>query len=181
MTVAWRTTDLTTMCLKQAIDDYSWDTGEARLCGDGYGDENGRRFVLTAEQSHPDAFLVFDDPVWGGQSPYDEPYEFTVEAIQHWIGIGVRRTPSISRRGTFVATVSTGDNRPAPDGLRAQMTLRWDRQSRMRWASSRSGKLRFRMRLPRSARGKVVRLTVRRDEDSAYQASSAGPLSVRVR
>jgi hypothetical protein len=181
VTVAWSTADLTTLCLMTGVDDYSWDTGSDRLCGRNYGSTTGRRFRLVAGSSSPDAFLVFDDPVFGGMSGRDEPYEFTVESIQHWLGVGMRRTVRVSRRGTLTATVTTGDRAAAPDGLVFRLTARWAGRTRTYTAATSRGRARFRLNLPRSAAGRMVSFTVSRPADDAYLAARSSTQRIRVR
>jgi hypothetical protein len=181
VTMAWSTSELTQGCVKTNIDDYSWDTGDDDLCGGGYGDENGRRFRMTVEESATDAFLVFDDPVWGGQSSEDAPYEFTVEGIQHWLGVGMRRQVRISRRGTLSATITTGDNVAAPDGIPFTLTARWGKRTRTYEGTTAAGRVSFKLALPRTAIAKKASFVVSRAEDATYLAATSKPQRIRVR
>ena len=186
VTIAWNASGgAPELCLAQNIDDFSW-AEEANICnGSGRYRVSGggsSRTVIEAKSATSSPFLEF----WGGSCCSSEPYDFTIESIQHAIGVGLTPVTSITPTSTLTGSANLSNGSPAPDGLAFTLTASWvtpvnkASHSRSYTVASGGGALAFPLNLPSSAQGKHISLTVTRPADPQYLAASSPAMEATV-
>lgn len=179
VTVAWKSDGLNLICVAGNVDDFDWpqstcNRSEASILG-GIGGALSERARLRVTAAANPAYLQFYECCSGAA------YEFTVEAVQHSLGVAVRYAPVRRRRSTVIARVNLSNGRPARDGLRFALRATWAGGNRRVAARLSGGRLRFLLVLPKSAVGKTVELRVRRSEDANFLPVLSSASRSRVR
>lgn len=114
-------------------------------------------------------------------APWDGgPYKFTVESIQHAVGLGLTSVSAVQRKGTVRGTAYLTNGAPVPDGLDVALIVRKGDRKWVRVARSIGGQVSFQLRLPKKSRGKV-RMSLSRGADSQYLAANTQSMKVRVK
>lgn len=167
-------------CLTQGVDDFNWTEHDRRCTSSSdFGITAGgqARVQWTANDTTPASFIRF----YGHSetSAKDAVYDFTVESVQHAVGVSL---PSvvIPRSGTVRAKATLTNGQPVPDGTRFSLTVAWPGGRSVFVAPSRSGALAFAVRLPASAKGKRANMIVRRAADQNYLAASSVGRATRI-
>jgi hypothetical protein len=188
ITVAWQVTDnnVPNLCLAQDVDDYSWAeeghwcNGSQRYQVSGSGNA---RSTIQAKSTTSAAFLEF----WGGEcESCNQPYDFTIESIQHAIGVGLTAVTEITSTSTLTGSANLSNGSPVPDGMAFALSASWvtpvnkASHHRLYTATSGGGVLAFPLNLPSSAEGKPVSLTVTRPADPQYLAASSPAIEATV-
>jgi hypothetical protein len=183
------------MVLAQGIDDFSWGgvfgkTTEYESC-----DDRGPLYSVSASGTAQTAITVQET---NAASTYLEftafsnetdpgrletfPYDFSVEAPRHYLGLTVKPVKQIRANGILHASVTLTDGSPAPDGLVFGLSATWnDGGVATASAATVGGQLGFALALPEAAIGKQVAFVVSRAADSAFQAVSSTKLRVPVK
>jgi len=113
-------------------------------------------------------------------APWDGgPYKFTVESIQHAVGLGLTSVSSVKRKGTVRGTAYLTNGAPVPDGLDVALTIRKGNRKWVRVARTTAGQITFGLKLPKSSRGNV-KLSLSRGADSMFLAADTPPMKTRV-
>jgi hypothetical protein len=111
------------------------------------------------------------------------PYAFTA-TVRHALFAALTPISNIYKQSAIAGSATLADGTPAPDGLVFHLVAKWHSgRDVLRVATSTSssgGSLVFQLGLPAETGGKVVRLTVTRGEDGAYQAARSAPVNVHV-
>jgi hypothetical protein len=184
ITVAWNNHGGNRMCLAENVDDYSWDE-ESGLCNGSEGYETAgsgsARTTISAKVPTSSAYLEFTTDCCE-QGPYD----FTVESIQHAIGVGLARVLEIPPVTTLLGSADLANAQPVPDGLTFTLTASWvtpankASHSRTFTSTSSAGNLSFPVSLPTTAQGKNVSFTVTRPADPQYLAAASAAVEIPV-
>lgn len=177
--MAWSdsTTDRTGVCLAIDVDDFSWANSPCNAAQPVVAAGSGSaRMTFVAPRNSGVAFLEFNARFNQGG-----PYDFTVESIQHKIGLNLRRMLSATRRATVRGRAVLADGSPVADGLRFGLKVRWRGGTRSYVSAARAGNVSFRLRLPANARHKTASLTVSRGADTSYLAARGPTMNVRIR
>jgi hypothetical protein len=185
VSIAWNSTAgrYPELCLAQDIDDYNW--GENSCNGSERSSVSGTGSARTAIQAKTATLAPFLEFI--GECCYISlPYDFTVESIQHAVGMGLTPMARIKPTSTLRGSANLSNGTPVPDGLVFTLTATWatptNRASHQRIyaASSLAGGLAFPLNLPISAQGKDVSFTVSRPADPQYLSTSSSTVKILV-
>ncbi len=166
------------------VDDYDyvqlWKNNFSLISGPGNGaeviPENGAgRFVLQAREACGTCFLEFGHP----NGSYNGTYSFTVESIQHAVGLGLTSVATVKRKGSVRGTAYLTNGAPVPDGFDVALIIRKGPKKWVRVGRTAGGQMTFRLNLPKSAKGKV-RLSLSRSSDSQYLAANTRSFKTRI-
>jgi hypothetical protein len=181
MTIAWTATGqyAPELCLAQDVDDYSWGS---QLCNGserfGVGRSGSTRTTIQAKAATSAPFLEFAPECCVSGSA---PYNFTVESIQHAIGVGLLSRLHIRTSTVLVATANLSDGAPVPDGLPFYLNASWPGSGGVQYtASSVGGQVSFPVLLPPATAGQEVSFTVTRPADPQYLEAKSAALTVKV-
>lgn len=186
ITIAWHGGQGPALCLAQNIDDYNWAEVDNQCNGSGeyFVASNGSaRTVIEAKSATSNAFLEFSSYCACERS---EPYDFTIESIQHAIGVGLTPVTEITPTSTLIGSANLSNGSPVPDGMAFTVSASWvtpvnkASHSRSYTVASSGGALAFLLSLPSSAEGKHVSLTVTRSADPQYLAASSPAIEATV-
>jgi len=179
------------MTLAQNIDDFSWGTvfdqvnsycegsGTHAVSGSG----TAQTAITVQETNATSSFLEFFSDANSTEAPYLEtyPYDFSVEAPRHYLGVAFTPVSRVATNGSLHANVTAADGSPGPDGLTFTLTATWSGGGIATYtAASVGGGLTYGLALPESAAGKDVTFVISRPADSIYQASETSKLSLSV-
>lgn len=185
ITVAWRDTGLdysdNNLCLLEGVDDFSWSTVMRDRCPTDYvsTDDSGTRSTLQAHRTSTSTFLNFH--AWYGPDAGAGSYEFTVESIRHRVGLALNARETVKRRGRITGSARMTNSQPVPNGTAVSLVVT---KGGGRWVYSdtaQSGRLLFKLHLPKAVKGKKVKMTLVRTRTSTWQAASSSKLKVKVR
>lgn len=170
------------MILVQGVDDFSW--GE-RFNGateyefsDAVNELSGSgssRTVLTVQDA--DASSTYLEFFSGADVSNPEdfetyPYDFTVEAPRHFLGLAITPKKKVHANGAIWAAATLADGSPVPDGLVFDLKVEWEGGGvATSTAASVGGRLAFPLSLPESAWRKRGSFLVSRGEDATYQGA----------
>jgi len=177
ITVAWNATG-PSLCLAQDVDDYSW--GESLCNGssqNGVSGSGSARSVINVKSATSAGYLEFLSSCCGEPGSYD----FTVESIQHAIGVGL--APKLHMRTSAVLTASANlsNGLAVPDGLTFYLTATWGKTGSAQYsATSGGGSMSFPVSLPPETISQTVTFTVTRPVDAQYLAAKSAALKVKV-
>lgn len=159
------------VCLAGNIDDYSFNDSWCNNSERAYLTPQGRRVALVAAQNTPQSYLEFH--------PINSPYQFTVESVQHAVGLGLTSVSSVKRKGVVRGTAHLTNGAPVPDGFDVALVIRKGSKKWVRVARTTAGQLTFGLKLPKSAKGKV-KLSLSRGADGQYLAASTQSTKTRI-
>ncbi len=169
--------DLVYVCLNGNVDDFDFQDEFCGLAvgGPSYIDRSGSRVTLQANAAASDAFLEFSD------SFALATYQFTVETIQHKVGLSLTALTSVKRKGRVAGSAVLTNSAPVPDGTTISLIVT---KGSARWvytAPAAGGRLSFKMALPKSLTGKKVKLRLYRSATTTIQAGSSSAIKARIR
>jgi hypothetical protein len=169
------------MMLVQGVDDFSWGTvfgssggsycgGSAvhTVAGSGTAQttitvqntDTGSsylEFFAAAEESNPTEYETY-------------PYDFTVEAPRHFLGLAVKPKTKVHANGAISAAATLANGLPVPDGFPFALTVTWGDNGIATYAgASLGGVVTFPLALPESAVHERATFAVYRPADGAYQ------------
>lgn len=159
------------ICLAGGVDDYSFTDNWCNNSESQYLTPQGRRVTLVAGRDASDSFLELH--------PINSAYHFTVESIQHALGLGLPAVQSVKRKGSVRATATLTNGAPVPDGLDVALIIRQGPSKWVRVSRAYGGQLTFKLKLPKSARGKA-KLSLSRGADAQYLAATAKATKTRI-
>lgn len=179
------------MIFVQGVDDFSWgeafgNTAEDCCEGPPYevSGSGTAQTPITVQQSNSESsYLEFY--AYAGHESLSEtyPYNFTVEAPRHYLGVAFNpiSTNSISANATLAGGVTMADGSAAPDGLGFTLTANWREGGTATYTANTSGGgLSFPLSLPETAVGHKVTFQISRAEDSEYQPATSTKLTLQV-
>ncbi len=182
VTLAWNDAeDRNLACVAVGVDDFSWGENECNgseafsVTGSG-----SARSSIEVGAANPVAYLEFYTCCTGG------PYDFTVESIQHAIGVGLTKATEITPTSVLTGSANLSSGAPVPDGMAFTLTAAWitpvNKASHQRAyvATSSGGQFAFQLGLPAGAQGKSVSFTVTRAADPQYLAASSAAVEIPV-
>lgn len=174
------------MTLVQGVDDFTWGTVFGNSAPHYYNcSESGPNYRVSGSGSAQTAITVQNTDT---SSSYLEffsdaetetptlletyPYDFTVEAPRHFLGLAVVPKAKVHANGAIRAAVTLANGLPAPDGISFGMTVTWGEDGVATYAASTvGGQLVFPLALPESAVHERAAFTIAHGTDSAFQAT----------
>lgn len=176
-----------TFCLIQNVDDFNWAESQNRCnASEEYGvpdyGDGSTRSVVQVRAATSDAFLEFGGCGSGCEfGTYDGAYNFTIESIQHAVGVGLSPRGYIRTRAVLRANANLADGSPMPDGSVFYLTANWGKTgSALFAASSSGGNISFPVSLPPETIGESVTFTVTRPADAQYLAARSAGMAVQI-
>ena len=157
------------------MDDYSWLQGKCNLSNRVFAGTAGKRETFLVPSAAASAYLELIDYYGGNYGPY----QFTVESIQHQVGLGLASVQSVGRKGSVRATATLTNNAPVADGFDVALIIRKGDKKWVRVGYASAGQVTFKLKLPKSAKGKV-KLSLSRGADSQYSAASTRSMKTRI-
>src|SRR5262249_39324648 len=139
------------MCLAQDVDDYSWAEEDCNGSNQYEVSGNGSaRSVIPVKSSTSAPFLEF----WGYECCSGQAYDFTVESMQHAIGVGLMPVFHIRSSATLTAAATLSSGAAVPDGLKFFLKASAFGQVLARYEGiSSGGSISFPIALPPQAKG----------------------------
>jgi hypothetical protein len=126
--------------------------------------------------------LVFSYCEYGSENPAG-PYTF-IASVRHVVFATLTPIANIYKSSTITGSTTLADGTPAPDGMVFNLVAKWHSGREVLRATTSAttagGGLTFQLNLPPETVGKVVRLSITRGEDGAYQATRSTPVNVKV-
>jgi hypothetical protein len=180
------------MTLAQNVDDFSWgsifDQVNGNTCGYGgtyavSGSGTAQTPITVQETNATSSYLEFFSDANTTEAPYLEtyPYDFSVEAPRHYLGVAFTPVSKVATNGSLHANVTGADGSPGPDGLTYTLTATWSGGGIATYtAASIGGGLTYGLALPETAAGKTVTFVISRPADSTYQGIESNKLSLSV-
>lgn len=170
------------MTLVQGIDDFNWggvfsDTLEHSCY------ESGPNYVVAGSGTasvpitiqNPDAsstYLEFYDRAEEKETTDFEtyPYDFTVEAPRHFLGLTVAAKSKVHANGVIRAAATLADGTPVPDGTVFNLTVTWGDHGIASYSvAAVGGQVVFVLALPEEAWRQHASFLVWRAADAVYQ------------
>lgn len=158
--------DFLQMCLAGNVNDSNWRQRGCNLAPAHRFGVGGKKVRFTAAFATNRAFLRF----FGD----DEEYRFTVERIQHKLGMGIRGGGTFKRNDQVEVAVRTTDGLPVADGLPVNLVTRVGGRNYHGLAYTRRGVTRFTLNLPASAVGKGGTMLAFSGETPGFLPAAAG-------
>jgi hypothetical protein len=170
------------MTFGQGIDDFNWGTRFDEAAG--FECESGRGPVYTLSGSGtartaitvPDTnvnssyleFYTYSDRTQPSQ--YETfPYDFTLEAPLHYLGVAIRNVKKVNANGLIEATATLANGLPAPDGLPFGLTVTWTHGGSASYTGvSSGGVVAFQLALPETAYDERGTFVVGHPADGTY-------------
>jgi hypothetical protein len=194
LTVAWHAeSDITRWCITQDVDDFNWaehisqaEDNNSQCNGSNVEQVSANGNARTTAQVRSETTNGYLEFIGGGAEYPRGSYDFTIESIQHAIGVGLDRVTRIKPTSTLTGSANLSNGSPVPDGLAFTLTASWTtpanrvRHRRRYRATSGGGSLSFPLNLPTSTRGKRVSIKVSRPADSQYLAAASSSVSAQV-
>ena len=181
ITVAWKHTGAAggpKVCVSGNVDDFDWAKNFCNLSATESGSNLGARTRLTVKAAAPTAYLQFlDPPVCPWACGSVGPYQFTVESIQHAVGVAMDRPKG---SGAVTGTAVLSDGQPVPDGVVFTLVMSSGGKNLTRTAPVQAGKLTFNPRYPKNWVDKRAFLTIARPADAGFLAASTTPVGIRI-
>lgn len=172
------------LILVQGIDDFNWGTiyDQAPDCS-----ERGPTYSLPGSGTAATAITVQNTDSGStylefiSGAGYTEPskletfpYDFTVEAPRHFLGLSLSPLTRVPANGVIEGTVLDANGLPAPDGLVFGLTATWGRNGVASYTTATvGGHLAFQLALPESAIDERATIAVGRGADAGFQAAGA--------
>ncbi|HET6999552.1 MAG TPA: hypothetical protein VFI03_13310 [Solirubrobacterales bacterium] len=179
------------MILAQGIDDFSWGSvfGTRDYCDESgpvyelSGSGTARTQITVQETSANSSYLEFYSYAnYTNPSDFETfPYDFTVEAPLHYLGLAMRPVKRVSATGVVSATANLATGLPAPDGLPFSLVVTWAGGGVASYTGlSSGGAVGFQLALPETAYGKSASFVASHGADGVYQAVTAPKLQAEV-
>jgi hypothetical protein len=174
------------MALVQGVDDFSWggvfgnfgyySCGESGPVYGVSGSGSARTSITVQNTDAGSTYLEFfsDAETETPSSLETYPYDFSVEAPRHFLGLAIAFKKRVHANGAIGAAVTLANGLPAPDGLVFGLTVTWEHNGIASYVASTSGgRLAFPLALPESAVHERPTFVVSHGTDAEYQAVSA--------
>lgn len=158
--------DFLQMCLAGNVNDSNWRQRGCNLAPAHRFGVGGKKVWFTAAFATNRAFLRF----FGD----DEEYRFTVERIQHKLGMGIRGNGTFRRNDQVEVAVRTTNGLPVADGLPVNLVTRVGGRNYNALAYTRRGVARFWLNLPASAVGQRGTMIAFSGETPSFLPAAAG-------
>ncbi|HEV7562357.1 MAG TPA: hypothetical protein VGO24_02540 [Solirubrobacterales bacterium] len=170
------------MALVQNVDDFSWGTAfgksphyECGSSGPAYavsGSGTAQTNITVQETNSNATYLEFwsraEEETPSSLETY--PYDFTVDAPRHFLGLAITPKTKVHANGAISAAVTLANGLPAPDGLVFNLAVTWPNNGIATYAAPTSGgRLTFPLALPESAVHERASFVVSRGTDGEYQ------------
>jgi hypothetical protein len=180
------------MTFAQAIDDYTWgsrfeDTVGTECEGSAVYTLSGSgtaRTAITVQESNSDSSYLefFTSASESTPSEFEAfPYDFSIEAPLHYLGVAIRDTRRVAANGIVQATALLANGLPAPDGVPFALTVTWDGGGSASYTGTSSGGVvSFQLALPETAYDERGTFVVTHPADGTYiKASSRLRLNIK--
>jgi hypothetical protein len=115
-----------------------------------------------------------------GQDNYNGAYSFTVESIQHRMGLSLSTVTSVKPRGKISGSAVMTNSRAVPDGTSVSLIVTKGSQRWVFTDTARAGKLKFKLDLPTALKGRKSKMALYRSHTSTWTTSSSQKIKVRV-
>lgn len=172
------------MMVVQGIDDFNWGTRIEDETGFDCSGQNENEVSasgtaqtsITIQNTDPSTtyiefYAIANEESAGSFETF--PYDFTVEAPRHFLGLAMRAKSKVHANGAISGAVTLANGLPAPDGLAFYLTVEWGSgYSASYTASTAGGQVVFPLALPESAVNQGASFVVTHPADAAYQAVS---------
>lgn len=179
------------MNLVQGINDFSWGETFGKTlehsCSEGgplyrlSGSGTAQTLVTTQETNSTSTYIEFSSRANETTELETYPYDFSVEAPRHYLGVAFTPVSKVATNGSLHANVTNADGSPAPDGLSFTLTATWSGGGIATYtAATVGGGLTYGLALPETAAGKSVTFQIARGADSTYQGAETSKLSLSV-
>jgi hypothetical protein len=183
------------MALAENITDFTWGERYDRIDESGHechptgplyllsGSGTSRTAITVQTPSGLESFLEFsasaDETNPARYETY--PYDFSVEAILHYIGLALRPVKRVNASGVVTATANLATGAPVPDGLPFTLTVTWPDGGIASYAGASSGgTVGFQLALPETAFGKTATFVVSHPGDGTYQEAVAPKALIKI-
>jgi hypothetical protein len=185
VTVAWSSQARDNLlCIGENFDDYSW--GDHSCNGSNrfeVSNTGSSRDLISVKAPSASAYLQVSGDFMNGMYDDRGPYDFTVESIQHQLGVNLQRIFALARNGLVKGSAVLSDGSAVPDGavFVLHASYRGGQKTVGAKTSGGKGQLVFKLKLPvavHKAR-KVITLTITRAQDGQYQAGRSASLKVK--
>ncbi|HJZ37161.1 MAG TPA: hypothetical protein VJ204_12905 [Solirubrobacterales bacterium] len=172
------------MVLVENAEDFSWgslfgrEKTEYQVSGSGSG-----RTEITVQNSSTNDYLEFYSRAEATSSPEFEtyPYDFSVEAPRHYLGLSLGSVSKVAANGYLHATASLATGAPVPDGSGFTLTGTWSGGGVFTvGATSVAGQITFPLAVPETAFGKDVEFVATSAATSEYQAAASSKIYAEV-
>jgi hypothetical protein len=175
------------VCLSfaQGIDDYNWgshfeQSGWGECDGNSTftlsGSGTARTAITVQETNSTSSYLqFFTQASQTLPSEFESfPYDFSIEAPLHYLGLAIRDKKRVKANGIIQATALQANGLPVPDGLGFNLTVTWDEGGSATYSSvSSGGVVTFHLALPETAYDERGTFVVSHPADGSYTAASA--------
>ena len=175
------------MTLAQGITDFSWGAAFEEALDRDYCDDDAPLYsvsgsgtaqttITVQETNSTSSYLEFFSRASETNTSKFEtyPYDFSVEAPRHYLGVAFAPVTKIQTNSTLRASVTGADGSPGPDGLTFTLTATWSGGGIATYtAASVGGGLSYGLALPATAAGKTVSFQLSRAADADYQAAES--------
>jgi hypothetical protein len=179
--------------LVQGIDEFNWGS-VLESSGGGYGYCDGANIFevspsgtaatsFTVQNTDPNSYLEFFAPATATETPKYEtfPYDFTVEAPRHYLGLSLGSVSKVASNGYLHATATLATGAPVPDGSPFTLTGTWSGGGVFTGgATSVAGQITFPLSMPEAAFGKDVEFVASSAATSEYQAAASSTIYAEV-
>lgn len=155
------------ICLAGNVDNYNWNQHKCNLADEQWFNHNGSRLRFDAAFATSSAYLRVRHSFSG------KPYEFTVEKIQHKLGMALKGGSTFKRNSRVTVSVRLTNGAPVPDGLLVSLITQVGGRNYRSNARTRGGLATFTLNLPASAEGKRGTMIAFSDEKPQYLPARA--------
>jgi hypothetical protein len=170
------------MTFGQGIDDFNWgtrfDEATGFECESGHGpvytlsgSGTARTAITVPDTNANSSYLEFYTSADRTQpSQYETfPYDFTLEAPLHYLGVAIRNTKKVNANGLIEATATLASGLPAPDGLPFSLSVTWNGGGSASYTGvTRGGVVAFQLALPETAYNERGTFYVGHPADGSY-------------
>lgn len=179
------------MMFAQGIDDYTWgsrfEKSGGYVCeGSSYtlsGSGTARTAITVPETNAGSSYLEFFTSATETSPDKFEtfPYDFTIEAPLHYLGVAIRDTKRVNGNGVVQATALQANGLPAPDGLPFSLAVTWSGGGSATYSGvSSGGVVSFQLALPETAYDERGTFVVNHPADGIYMAAT-GRLRMNIK
>jgi hypothetical protein len=175
------------MLLVENVEDFNWgSTFNAQVGDENYHSVSGSgtaRTEITVQNSSSNDFLEFFSGADATSSQEFEtyPYDFSVEAPRHYLGLSLGAVSKVAANGYLHATATLATGAPVPDGTPFTLSATWSGGGVFTvGATSVAGQITFPLAMPETAFGKDVEFVATSAATSEYQAAASAKMSAEV-
>jgi hypothetical protein len=175
------------MVLVENVEDFNWgSTFNAQVNNETYHSVSGSgtaRTEITVQNSSSNDYLEFFSEADRTSSQEFEtyPYDFSVEAPRHYLGLSLGSVSKVAANGYIHATATLATGAPVPDGSGFTLTGTWSGGGVFTvGATSVAGQITFPLAVPETAFGKDVEFVATSAATSEYQAAASSKIYAEV-